>query len=1808
MKTVRGVLAENPLTPIASSDRVLPEPLPNVKQNPLSRLERSSASTQPTVGHGVKARMPSLFRAPSSPPPAVSRSVTEHSVRQASRDVPRSCRASTPVFTSFEKAMGARVSLRVSPPPLQPSLPLRDIGLDAGFLTAHRTFFTDVDGTIDRGSRDWNTEFQWLWAEQLHGELWGHTGSDGMRDFLGEFESFAKELVESLWREGRLAPLARPSSATAACARYGNVLVYTWPDGKTGMWMQRSFRALMECCVPHLSLPLMATFRLFGDVVTVAAIITFDRTRPAVYTGDGRIDPVAHMPLQELLGLVQDALNVLRGDAHSESGAATTGGADGEATKLHQQKMRGVEVREGMDTCLYVVNCLGLLPPLFSSNGRLLTLRRWLHLIQHPPMPWASGGACMDIYQREAAAAVHYLSGALQKPVVQRNACLVQLLHANGVNVCLLGLIAQTALVAAKEDLDDTSELTLCLIAVEILARAVRRSLFRLMEREGRSKSLKTVNNYLQRTAGSLLHKSHMRFEQGLLPIVRGMFYLDEAVDTEPFVQLLKLTLRREVVLITKRLCELCGLRVVRGNVAEVLCQPSHHNYSSFFSPEHQALLATLVQDESDYPPAFKCAYLLPLQIRFYCRGGRLTEAWREAMKLVELQGRNMSEHFLNAEAWMTAALVAARSGRGEESAALIERATRVFFDIPAFFFQSTPLRVRMPPCLYFLRGQVHAKLAHGFICIQRRLFEAAEELFGEALRLPDVLGAERQPHLAHIRQRAVVGLLSVAVHSGNAKVMQLDAQWSTELRSMAPSLQGARISELFGSLFFDRDMFSSAVARLWECLETTEHLLGATALRVGEVLNKLAYVYYRWDVRQYGLFCSCVLHRAEAIMVERSGLYSPLHLSIVENIVSVFILRGMFIAASRRLHLLRTLPPRYTGRLSREHPTIIRIADIEAKLRAEFCSVAIVIVQRYWREYRARALLRGVCESSAREIQRLGRAFLVRCALPRLHYGYTTAVDISLAAQRYAMRTFSRPLICASALFSKEQRHWNSELQHSCLFSILWERVEQQVQLDERGQLVAEFESAARTCLQDMRSGAARGVRVPECSTSVVMHNMVFTQVSLGHRLSVLQLRLTKHLFCNYQCLMTTPLSTLVEFPDCAYYVEALIPLHHHPRVLFTVDGHSSGLYAHTTRSMVNYMIRQYRDAGLTAYCVDNCQGVEIVSGADGLLYLTNSLGLVSSLVLQQPTTDVLAVALPTNIFSFAGEQCKSEKTKEAVDTIELALLSQDSDEYGILGIYFLSYLASARFASGEDLDGAMRLFQRCSTGLEESAALFPAALVLYTEGRAWLSRGATRAALDPLLRSLTIYTQRMRLHAYYGAFCIFEVARWVLRANVVWETKVDPAVLRSVAHAVEYGEPTLVLFMTCGRFILYTQRVGETTMSQQLTHLRDTRARELQPLELDRYLRILLQRSESLQRRGGNESYNDCVFVLQTAIHMAQAALVESRMLGVLLTSYGLLLTTMNKLKEARRALSRANTVLLKTVAPTSPEFMTWRKNNRILKLRMRDNAIAVIRRAVRLWKERRRLEREMRVVDPEAYLAMQAVRFQRRIASLVVSEATARVLMADAQADECYRLQKRKGRMRNDAMLKQTYGSRVQIFLDKIDSALIEIAELAFRTKAAMIHAARDMHQCMLCAFLVASHRIERRAVIGEWRASLIAVKLWHLEHVDAVIRVDFHGTFHAFIRRCVMSEERTWRRIIVRNQKRSKQELGRAIGRALRRKSKGVSVVDIRSVFLNEARRREGILAMEKEEYRTLIDVFMFGPEVDDDEVDMENSLE
>jgi tetratricopeptide (TPR) repeat protein len=1682
-------------------------------------------------------------------------------------------------------------------------------------------------GVVERSARDWNNEFQTLWTEQVHGEICGFDRTTTLQTFLEEFELHARTLVElhmTTREEARAMRLANttglaaavvPTTVTASATpspavRYGNLFVYVWPDAKAGMWMQRSYRALLECRASLLRAPLLATFRYFNEVVTVAAAVAFDRTKVPEYTGNGRCDPVVHTPLQEHISLVRCALNLVPDEGRCDSGAnsnssskdqtggTTHGSAAGgrEFNNRPQQKIRGIEVREGMDMRLYLTNAMGLLPPIFTPTGGPLTLRRWWHLVKHPPMPWGSP-ATADVYKRDAAATIQNLPSLLELPVEKRNAQLVELLHDGGLNVCLLGLIALTLMSNTKEELEDTTEGLLQVICTEMLARAVRRAMFSTMKQERATPTVKAVNAYLERTAGSILSGTSDRFKDGLLPVLRDCFWFDGSFDTAPLIARLKYTLHEEPTHVMKRVCQLCGLQVMRGVVTEVLCTASQHNYRTLFSASHEALLSTLRKDRATYSHSFTCAFLVPLRICFFSRSGRMQEAWQEVRRLLELCGRRLSDKFLNAQVWTMAAVLAAHCGQPEaESAMLISRAADVMNSIPAYVVQSTAVQVKLPTYLYYLTGQSYVKTAHGFLLLQQNKLEAAEEVLEEALRLPDVVEPERQYFLGHLRQQAILGLFAIATRSGEAKVRQFDAQWSNELRKMAPTLQGARISELFGSLFFERGMCADAVGRLWECLETTEQLLGPTALRVGEVLNKLAYVYYCWDARQYGLFCSCILHRAEEIMKERAGLYSALHLSVAENIISLFIQRGMFVEASQRLHELRTLPARYTAHLSRDHPAITRIAEIAERLRHDFRPFAIDIIRRCWREYHSRLLVRAECERNVREIQRVGRAYLVRRLMVRLYYGTITPDYIAQCAQTYSMLSFSRPLVAASALFDKDERHWNSEAQQLRLFIVAWDRLEQLTVKTAMARIEDEFAAAAKKYLLEMRSGEQRGVPVAGCSTSVVLHNMVFTKVPAHHRLSTLQACVMRFLRRHLQFFVTAPLSTIVEFPDCGYYVEGLLPLHHQPQFVFTSDGGHGVRHSQPIEDCMRYLVRLFSEANLTVYQAEAWQGIEVVYGADGLVYVTNGLGLVSTAV-HQLDLIVSDDTLPQDHFLAAWQLWGEGNMKEAVEMLEHTLLNHRATEHGAVQMFLLVYFAFARFALGDDDDAAMRLFQRCMTALVESGLPVVAALVSHAEGRAWLQRDSPKLAVEPLMRALRILKKQTHLHAYYGSFYLLETAHWILLASGTREAALEEEVLMWFAHTVEFGEPTLRLFTTCGRFIVYAHRINDTALWQKFVKLRDMRAKELQPAERDRFVRVLQEHSEDLQRRGGTESCKDCAFLLQTAIRLAEAGSPESRQLGVLLTSYGFLLTTMDRLKEARRFLRRANAILTKTVSSASPEMMTWHKNNRVLMHRVRENAIRVIRRAVWRWKERRRLDKKMEETDPAGYRTLLAVRYQRRLNRVVVLEATARVLIAEAQSEEWYRLLRRQGRMRNDAMLKQTYGSRVQVFDDKITAALADLTELALATKAVMADTAWRIRCSIMTAFVLTGHRLERRATIAEWHRERLFLKLWHIEDVDMVIRAEFLAAFHGYVARCVSAEERAWRRIIQRNQKKTKRQMAKAIVHALHRKPKSAAA-DLRSLQLDEARKRERITWREDEDFRQLRDAFTFGPVVED----------
>lgn len=1725
---------------------------------------------------------------------------------------------------------------------------------------------------LDRGARDWNEEFQTLWAELLDVQIRGPGYHERIKIFLLEFEEYSQGLVNLLFSDGNWranlsdhglsggGPASGPENgargtpstggsmggqqfASHGCTRHGNVVLRVWRDQRLALNAQRSFRAFLEARTPYLFCPLTATFRHLNVCVSVQALIPlhahsatsaaagpaaplqYPHSFPVVYRADDGSDTEAHLPVHQFLSFAAAALNLLPpgfsadGSAapvadgsvlDSSQSASHSGAAERSSVALH--KMAGVEVVAALDERLYVMNALGLLTPITQIEHRAVPVRRWLHAIRGPPLAAGQIASPPELYSGGIASAHLLLAPALNEAEPRRGECLVELLHGGGLNVCFLGLIAGSLYNTPKEAVSTHHEPLLRLIATEVLARAVRRVMFHQMAFDRYPCTLRAVGAYLTRTVASLLDPTPERFIDGLMPHVKEMFLLGGSTEYVELAKPLAAALRDGVVPVVQRLCQLVSLQMLRGTVSAILSPPSKHNFLSLFDAHHEALIAALVanDDEVVYPHLLDLCFVRPHRVDFLSRTGRSRACLAVLQETVREAGRTFTDStFLAAHSWLTTAVVSAACGERADALMLCERACDTMDETPALVASgASPAADHAPTHSHFLRGRVKARIVLGHVRTLLGDLAAAGEAFEHSLRLSAGIGYENIEYASQLRLVAVVGLFELARSSeGVGVVVRTDQFWESERLSLPSTRLGAHISDMFGLLLLERGAFDRAAERLWECLSTTRRLQGWRAYVLAEVLNKLAFVYYTWDVELHGLYSSCLLRQAEDITVERCGVFSPQHICVMENIVALMIQRGRYIEASKLLHTLKTLPPRYALRVPRDHPVTIRLPEIQAKLLAEFKPFAVDLIERYWIAYRNKLMVQAVCETSAKEIQRVGRAFKERAEMGRLHslavrcvltepMRLRTIEAIRLQQHIPVILSFSKPLINGSALFSKNCRNCNAHYQYVRIFYMWWDMVEGAQQQSLLEAIEADFAVAARAGAEAARADRTLAQPVMDCSTSFVVDNIVYTRFARGSQLPHLQNQLFASIRRVPQQLATATLSAIIDDPgsgDVELYAEALIPLGRRPRFTVMSDGREGPRSTYSTRLSTALIVGRFRAAGLTSDGADatHFQGLEMVCGMDEQHYVTNALGLVFSVIQGQVTE----WALPTGRLSEAGQGCRAGKAREMTEWLEQQLIAADAS-HPILNAYSCLLLACVRCSAGLDKPTTHKYFQTASEGLEEEGVYLDAIMANYNEARSQIRSDTCKLAIPPLLRIFHLITDRARLRPYFGCIYALVAGRWLLVASQAAGKPFDASVLPTLLVALERGEPSPVLFTTCEDFIGYYRKAGDGETLDGLLQIRLRRAQALPPEERERYILQLKRDGEDAFRRGGNESYRECGILLLTAIQLAEAKHDEGITLASVLNLYGALQMTLNNLKQAQKSLSRAHRIIVKNGLQNSPEAFAWRKNNRTLKSRLHDNAIRVLRRAVRQWKERRRLNRELQRTDPAEYAKLLEVQLTRRINRLKVAEATRRVHVTEEETEEWYAMGKRQRRGRGEAMLRRTHGARVQLFVDKLASALADLAELAFAAKAAIEGIYWATHIPLQTQSLLTAHRLGRRVVIRDWLADSAGLKLWHVEHVDAVIRAEFAKAYDQYLLRCVSAEERAWRRIIAKQQKNTKKHIGRFIKKTLRSAKPKTAVADQRALVHQEERAREDMYLDEDREFAVIDDDWVYGIEV------------
>ncbi|KAH9582350.1 CLU central domain [Trypanosoma melophagium] len=1660
--------------------------------------------------------------------------------------------------------------------------------LPPSHLSAHLPFRTACE-QLDRHSRDWNDEFQRLWDEEWQ-QVWGTDNRESLEELLNQYESYCLGLVENLCQEGGSSSTwSSKALQFPDCFRVGNIMLRVWRDDKLGLNMQRCFRVLLDCKAPRLAFPLTAAFRYYNVSITAQAVIPIPRGRAPLYRGDGVADPLLHSPLRDYLSFLLEALNVIPHGVGAQS------------------KHLGVEVYEGADMRLYLLNPIGLLPPVNGlSLSRSVPLRRWWHIVRGPPALFMQPP--LESYDREASSIPFLLFDAIHEVGVRRHKAMVRILHENGLNICLLGkvlrhLLSQTDGDNSDDDDYENRENLSRLIGLEIIARAVRRVMYNQVTLDCVPRTIKTANSYLARAVSGMMDTDSKRFIYGLIPTINEMF---PTVDNDGLLQeFLQSLLRENTLLATKRLCSLCGFILNGGIVERIDCIPSAHNFSSYVDINHESAVPVFMlntKKESDVTRGLYTSLILPYHVLHHLRAGRLEQAMRLSRCIVAVRAQ-AKRQFLYFEALINAAIVTTQCGDHEGAKEMLKRARTGMIITPAVKLGvvKNSGALLLPRNNFFLPGRIAVEVTEGFLHCYCEEYVEARKSFISSIDLGCSIDASSAEFATHLLLLPFMGLLETAVRSLVVTIPELLTLWKRLRNRLGPSIYGATVCEQLASLLIERGMYEMAVEQLRGAMDIVVLLLGDQSYEAGVLLNKLAFVYYTWDVKRFGVLCICLLQFSETIMIETKGDLTVSHLCVVENTVMTLMMRGNFVEASRRLRAILNPTSQRILRIPKEHPVTVRLYETQERLKTLFTPTATVIIQRHWREYKRRIALKIVFEVNACLLQRVGRGMLGRKLLLLYSRGDIQLEELYRHDYEFALLNFSKPLLRASELLSKKCRNWNGEFQYRHQCDLMWDADSYAVRKEHLSDVERDFHTTVLESIKISQESSRGLTPVPTCSTSFVKENIVITRVAKDDKFPKLQNKVSAMLRRSPTAFFTAVLSDYVVVNDKAYFAQALIPVHHEPQFLIASDGKIDvGTYGEACDIFeeISWLLH-----GRSIKRDNNwVLGAEIVRAMDGMWYLTNG---ISFLISSQDSTDILSGISSSSPYEKALQFCAMNQQKQAVELMEQYILSRKWSHCAgeMLARSFLAY---CRAAAGEVKEIVFKL-SGTPDNIERTGWMLLTTRLKYLHGRALIRIGEYAQAIKPLMEEFQILKTE-RFHAYYAAYPLLDNALWLGRASRNAGKPLPRSVITFTLHVATNSEPTELLFETCAAMTHYCMESGELQLAEEFAAVRERKVKELDEASSLRYAKALHDHSQLLFRRGGKESYEASASMLTAAIRIVETAQPDSLALGIMLNHYGSLLTHMNKLSSAKKTLLNAQRLLQTHLSREHQEMISWRKNMKILENRIRRGAALRIQGAVRRWIERRASSRHLELEDPERYGALLRYQLLSRMKRLVVSEATGRIFIADEENELFYLLQCKQrqslGNAKIATFLRQTRAARMNIHKEKLLTSITELIELEKNIRNVIMSFQQKMQEIIFTQVLWERHRLGRRSIIRENNVLRIAIKIWRMDNVQTVIRSDMLRSHLRLLLHLVSREESAWRKMLERMNRKKKRALGVNISRILNHSRHGNHRPRRRKNFqrifedlvIEEQVRRESIVKKEAIVSRD----FFFGPLVDSEE--------
>ncbi|GET87532.1 hypothetical protein, conserved [Leishmania tarentolae] len=292
--------------------------------------------------------------------------------------------------------------------------------------------------------RNWNAEFQLAWEMESDSIEQAELRMRILHQIERDFEGEAAGTIVQIVRLEKDMPVALLNFVQ--CFRVRNIFFRILPDSRSGRNYIASLRGILQSDSHLLSVPLSTMFYYRGMPVLAQALVPMTKQPKRLYGVSSTNDP----EVEAELTFIAEALHIPLPDT-------------------------GIEVYEALDGRSYVTNSNATLTPLFVDD----TIMKRQEMLRVCPEVVEGADNTMEVLDDKALqdTLIQLCCSSNNATVSATLTQVCELLHAHGVNLCLLKQVAHRLLFAGRYDIRAVKQ-AVHLLACEMLCRAVKQEFY----------------------------------------------------------------------------------------------------------------------------------------------------------------------------------------------------------------------------------------------------------------------------------------------------------------------------------------------------------------------------------------------------------------------------------------------------------------------------------------------------------------------------------------------------------------------------------------------------------------------------------------------------------------------------------------------------------------------------------------------------------------------------------------------------------------------------------------------------------------------------------------------------------------------------------------------------------------------------------------------------------------------------------------------------------------------------------------------------------------------------------------------------------------------------------------------------------------------------------------------------------------------------------------------------------------------------------------------------------------------------------